>query len=262
MLDLFLSWYKNPEVQGLMLSPLIGAVMGLILGFIVQNPPASAPSSVSETRIIFIERVRSDDRTGHPDDGSWIFGLGFLLVLGITWIYARYASAGVEWWAFATLTALAFNLSAAVAGLFRRELVGTWLAYLGTPLVVLIAGLWLASIAQGNILPGAAAAAAQDGLIRFYFHALDDAQRNWLLTQGMGVLTGAAATLIAALRFTYYIALSNQRAGGWWAKIWRLIAQLTTHGAGMPGLIFMLMLFAISYILLSGTAYNIIMAQK
>jgi hypothetical protein len=255
MTDLFLQWFRDPTVQGLLLSPLIGAVMGLVLTAMVQpaNGSAAAPQTVSETRVVFVHRVKVERRT--QDDGSWIFPAGIAGVLLLTWGYAKYAEVGILWWVTLTLTFISFNVAAAVAAVIRRELLGAWLAYVAVPLFGLFVSLWLAASANDRILPGAVEAATQHGFVNFYFKVLSNPQRHWLLTQALGVLVGVLATLLAAARLTHYIALSNQRGTGLWATFWRRVAWATRGASGALGLVFGVVFYALSSTLVLGVVY-------
>ncbi len=256
MAELFLQWFHDPVVQGLLLSPLIGAVMGFVLTAMVQPPSSSAHHShtVSETRIIFRHEI--EVQRGSRDDGSWLLPAAAILVFVLTWSYARYAEVGIAWWATLTLTFISFNLAAAVVAMIKKELLGAWMAYVALPLVALLISLWLAARAKQSLIPGAMEAAAQYGIVDFYLSILNHSQRYWLLTQGLGVLVGVAATLLAAGRLTHYVALSNQRGSGWPASIWRQIARFTRRAAGGMGLFFAALLYVLSAVLISGFAYG------
>lgn len=256
MTEFFLQWFCDPVVQGLFLSPLIGAVMGLVLTAMVQPPGPSmhSPITVSETRIIFRQEIQV--RHGSQDDGSWLLPTAVILVFILTWAYARYAGVGLTLWAAVTLTFISFNLAATIVALIKRELLGAWIAYIALPLAALLASLWLVERAKQSLIPGAMEAAAHYGIVDFYLKVLNNSQRHWLLTQGLGVLIGAVATLLAAGRLTHYVALSNQRGSGWLASFWRQIAWITRRAAGGAGLFFAIFLYATSAIFISGLAYS------
>lgn len=256
MWTIILQWLKDPTVQGLLLSPLIGAVMGAVLTLLIQRPPPSErppPESVRETKIVFVREVRAE-RKGE-DDSSLLLGLAVAAALALTWAYARYAMLGVQLWVSFTLTFLAFNLTAALTAAMKREFAADWIAYILIPLCALFASLWLAKLAIDGIIPNAAAVAAKHGAVQFFLNVLNHEQRTWLLTQGLGVLVGVVATLVAAGRLTYYVALSNQRGFGWWASLWRVIARTTRGFGNTGGLVVGCLLYLSSALLLSGRAY-------
>lgn len=253
--DLFLQWFRDPAVQGLLLSPLIGAVMGLVLTAMMAPASDSTPipQTVSEIRVVFVHRVQVERRT--QDNGSWILPGGIACVLLLTWGYARYAEVAIFWWAIFTLTFISFNLAAAVTAAIRGELLGAWLAYIAFPLAGLFGSLWLAASAKYRILSGAVEAATQYGFANFYLNVLSTSQRHWILTQAVGLLVSALGTLLAAARLTHYIALSNQRGSGLWATVWRRIAWAARGTSGAFGLIVGILLYALGSMLILGVVY-------
>ncbi|WLA07535.1 hypothetical protein MO328_14075 [Xanthomonas translucens] len=261
MIDLLLNWVNDPAVQGLFLSPLIGAIMGLILTFLVQAPPSAAPhpETIHQTRIVFIKQVRS--RRIQSEDGPLVLGAAIFMAFVITWVYARYAVDAIRCWNFATLSFLSFNVASAIAGVMKREITANWLAYLAFPMVALVASLYLAVKASNGLIPNAAELASRYGIIDFYFKVLNASQRNWMLTQSLGIIVGLFATLIAAMRLTYYTALSNQRGGGWWASLWRYVAFFTRRLDGFSGVALAIIFYGLSWVLLSGIVYGWLMQR-
>lgn len=262
MIDDLASWANSPVVQSLILSPLIGAIMGAVLTALVQPAPAQN-QTVQQANIIFITQYREvrSRRSSNSDDGYGIIAVAALGVLAITWAYARYAQAGIDLWIFLTLTLLSFNFAAALVATFKQELLSHWILYILTPMAALGFSLWLASEARDGVVPGAAEAAARHGMVQFYMNALNQEHRFWLATQAAGVLSGVVATLLSGMRLTYYVALSNQRGHGKLAHLWRRIAGLNRLSAGGSGFFAAAICYGISFFCLTGAAYRFLLSS-
>ncbi|AYH43792.1 hypothetical protein [Azoarcus sp. DN11] len=255
------AWFNDPIVQSVIISPLVGAILGVLFAGLNSPPSSAAPATVQQTVVIFKQTIivkQSGGRSSSDDDG-WVYLFAFFAVTaGITWGYSKYANEILSYWLIGLFSCSAFILSAGAASAMRGQYSNSeWAWYIFAPIVAAGFSFYLAHLAQVAIIPGAREAAFRYGFIDFYFKALKDEHRMWLLFQIAGVFLGIFATIAAALRSIHYLALMNQRANGGLSSVWRFITRATLFSARTEGVVLLLFAAVISYFMLSGGAYEL-----
>ena len=264
-MDAFIAWINNPLVQSAVISPLNGAILGLLFGGFNNSPPPAAPVTVQQTVITFRQTVvvNQSRGTSSSSDDVWAYlGALFLVVAVVIWGYSRYASDILHYWLSGVFSCTAFILAAGLASAIRGQYNSAeWGWYIFTPLVAVGASIYLTELAQAGIIAGAREAAFRYGIIDYYFDVLDDEHRIWILSQLFGVVMGIGATLAAALRSLHYLALMNQRASGTLSSVWFSLARYTRFSARASGVVLLIMLLGAAYFMLSGQAYELWMRR-
>ena len=264
-MDAFVTWVNNPLVQSAVISPLVGAILGLLFGGFNNSPPPAAPVTVQQTVITFRQTVvvNQGRGTSSSSDDVWAYlGALFLVVAVVIWGYSRYASDILHYWLSGVFSCTAFILAAGLASAIRGQYNSAeWGWYIFTPLVAVGASIYLTELAQAGIIAGAREAAFRYGIIDYYFDVLDDEHRIWILSQLFGVVMGIGATLAAALRSLHYLALMNQRASGTLSSLWFALARYTRFSARISGVVLLIMLLGAAYFMLSGQAYELWMRR-
>ncbi|MNK94251.1 hypothetical protein D3C87_1144460 [compost metagenome] len=255
------AWFNDPIVQSVVISPLVGAVLGVLFAGLNGSPSPNAPITVQQTTVIFNKTVvvnENRQRSGSPDD-VWLYLFALVAaVAGTTWGYSRYASEILAHWSTGLFACLAFILAAGIASALRGQYSNLeWAGYIFAPCIAVAFSLYLASLAERGIIPGGRDAAQQNGLFDFYFRILKEEHRIWILFQLLGVALGVVAALTATLRSIHYLALMNQRATGNLSKIWRSVAWITLFSARSSGIFIVLIAIFSSYFMLSGQAYKL-----
>ncbi|HAT1685321.1 TPA: hypothetical protein I8Y21_006174 [Klebsiella oxytoca] len=254
----FTEWINSPLIQSVIISPLVGAVLGCLFSAFTSPVSASAPVTVEQTKIIFVQKIIIQQRGGYKREDNplaYVFGLVFM-VAGILWGYSRYVNDILYYWATGLLSSGTFILSAGIVSAIRGQFHSPeWGWYIFTPLIAVAVAFWLIQFAVAGIIPGMREVALRHNVLDFYFNVLKDTHRGWLMMQVSGVLLGIIATLIAVLRSVYYFALMSQRAGGALFIFWRLCAWHTRYVAGTGGLLLLVFCLGASYIMLDGYAY-------
>lgn len=259
-MDAFVAWINNPLVQSAIISPLVGAILGLLFAGFNNAPSPAAPATVQQTVVVFRQTIVVQQRRGAASstDEVWAYAAGLFLIMALViWGYSRYASDILQYWVSGVFSCTAFILAAVLASAIRGQYNSAeWVWYIFTPLAGVGGALYLTELAQAGIITGAREAAFRYGVFDFYFDVLKNEHRIWLLSQLFGVILGIGATLVAALRSLHYLALMNQRASGALSEVWFLLARYTRFCAQGSGIVLLLMLLGAAYVLLSGQAYE------
>lgn len=255
----FTEWVNNSLIQGAVISPLIGAVLGILFSSFTAPVPASSPVTVEQTKIVFVQKIiiqRRGRYRGKDNPLGYIFVLLFV-VAWIIWGYSRYVDYILYYWATSLLSCGAFILCAGVVSIIRGQFHSPeWGWYIFTPLIAVGVAFWLIQIAVAGIIPGIREFALQHDFLNFYFNVLKNMHRYWLITQVFGVLLGIIATLIAVLRSVYYFALMSQRGEGALLFFWQFCAWHTRYVAGTSGILLLFFCLIGSYVMLDGYAYR------
>ena len=219
----FLFWINNSLVQSAIISPLIGAILGVFFAGLNGPPLSSGPVTVQQTLIYFNQTIifnQKGQQTKSTDDVlGYLFGI-FILVAGVTWGYSRYAEEILSYWQSGLFSCMAFILSAGLASALRGQYSSyEWGWYIFTPIIAVSFSAYLLNLAQQGIIPGARDAAQSHRFFDFYLNVLQENHRAWLLCQIGGVCLGVAAVLVAAMRSVHYLALMNQRGNSWVSEV-------------------------------------------
>lgn len=254
------TWFNDPLVQSVVISPLVGAILGVLFAGLNSVPASNAPTTVQQTTIIFKQTIvvnQSGQRSSASDDAwSYLFAL-VAVVAGITWGYSRYAEEILGYWSSGLFSCTAFIISAGAASAMRGQYSSSgWAWYIFTPIIAVGFSFYLLHLAQLGIVPGAREAAQRHGFFVFYFKGLEKEHRMWLLFQIVGVFFGVLTAIAATLRSAHYLALMNQRANGGLPAVWHFLARITYFSARTGGVFFLLFAAGISYLMLSGDAYE------
>jgi hypothetical protein len=256
-----LTWFNDPLIQSVIISPLVGAILGVLFAGLNSSPSSTAPITVQQTTIIFKQTivVKQSRRNSNSSDDAWVYFFTLLAVVaGITWGYSKYSYEVLGYWQSGLFSCTAFIFSAGLVSAIRGQYSSSeWIWYIFTPILAASFSFYLVHLAQLAIVPGAREAAQSHGLIEFYFKILKDEHRIWLLLQIVGVLLGIFASIAAALRSVHYLALMNQRANGGLPSAWHSLARITLFSAHTEGVFLLLFAAGISYFLLSGDAYEL-----
>ena len=188
----------NGNFQSLFLSPLIGAVMGLILTYLFTPPPdrpTNADIAYDQVVKIFYTEVHHHYHAPKSEDGE-AFGFGFILMAISAWLYLDHGQTVLAFLTFAA----AFIVVASATFIMRRILARAgegWLFRLAWPAVVAILAAILALQDQAVVDYLIA-----KGMNFRYFVSIAGSEFFWTMlyhTAGMPFLVGALAFSIIAL---------------------------------------------------------------
>ncbi|KAB8046202.1 hypothetical protein GCN78_25560 [Janthinobacterium rivuli] len=255
-----MQWINNSLVQSAIISPVIGALLGILFAGL-NNPPSGGTTTVQQTTIVFKNVTNINNNGGRgsssSDDGISILILSVMLIAGITWGYSRYASEILGYWANGLFTCSTFILAAGITSALRGQYSSyDWVWYIFMPTLAIAFSFHLLYLAKIGIIPNVREFARMHTFMDFYLNVLREEHRSWLLFQIAGVLFGVLAAIIATMRSLHYLSLMNQRSGSALAGAWRLIAKITFASASSTGLFFLLFLTGLSYFMLSGNAFE------
>lgn len=262
MLETFELWVRDSLTQSLLLSPLMGAIFGLVFSGLTSGRKDHGSGSVKETLIIIRERIviRENNNRGASSSNDDPMGLLIALVAAVViavYLYAVYAEYVIYYSSLGAFNVITFGMSAlAFSAINGRLSSADWMMYTIIPVALVSFSLVLLYQAKQGILPGAKEAAESAGAFKFYFNILNDAQRNWVVPQLVG-LVGAVTFLF----FSSVLVLHNLSAlqvvyDGALRPFWRSVYVLTNAFSGNVVLIFLVILGVASYFSLDGTAYQ------
>lgn len=259
-LQTLLAWFNDPLVQSVIISPLVGAILGVLFAGLNSPPPSVAPATVQQTIVIFKQTIvvkQTGGKSTSSDDGLAYLLAFIAVVVGITWGYSRYANEILNYWLSGLFSCTAFILSAGIASAIRGQYNSSeWAWYIFTPMVAVGFSFYLVHLAQVAIIPGAREAAQTHGFFDFYFNVLKDEHRMWLMCQIAGVFLGVLATIAATFRSVHYLALMNQRTNSGLSSVWHFLARLTLFSARTEGVFLLLFVAGFSYFTLTGDVYE------
>lgn len=260
MLQAIWFWFNHPLVQSVLISPLVGAIFGVILAGL--NSPSSTTSAISVQQTIVIQNRTTIVQHGHRnsstgDDGfAFIIGAIFIIVV-VVGGYSAYSNEILQIVLEIVLGCLSFVLSSAlVSVLMKHYQSDEWLVQILCPLFSLLFCLRLVYLAHYGLIPGAREYAQANGFLPFYFRILTLEQRHWITFQVVGVILLSLLALVSSCGSLHYLALMNARGSNRLTAIWTFVIQVTNFASGWRGTVLCVMLAALSFITLSGIAYS------
>ncbi|POD93048.1 hypothetical protein BV924_18095 [Pectobacterium odoriferum] len=265
-MDAFMAWVNNPLVQSAVISPLIGAILGVLFAGLNKSPPPTAPATVQQTVIVFKQTIvvkQSRGSASSSNDGMALLGAAFIVTALVIWGYSRYAHDILYYWTSGAFSCTAFILAAGLASAIRGQYSSAeWVWYIFTPLIAMGASFYLIQLAQEGIITGAREATFRYGIIDYYWRVLNDEQRIWILCQLFGVALGIGATFAATLRSLHYLALMNQRTTGALSSLWFALARFTRFSAQASGVVLLIVLLGAAYFMLAGQVHELWMHRS
>lgn len=262
MLETFELWIRDSLTQSLLLSPLMGAIFGLVFSVLTGGRKEHGGGSVKETLIIIRERivVRENNTRGASSPNDDPIGLLIVLVAAaviavyLYSVYAEYVIYYSSLWAFNVIT---FGVSALAFSAIKGRLSGAdWMMYTIIPVSLVCFSLVLLYKAEQGILPGAKEAAESAGAFEFYFNVLSDAQRNWVLPQLVGLVGTVTFLFFSSVLVLHNLSALQVVYDGVLRPFWRAVYVLTNAFSGNAVWIFLVILGGVSYFALDGTAYQ------
>lgn len=256
-MSVFVDWLMSPLVQGMLISPLIGAIMGLLLSGGGNN--ITGDVTIHQTNIIFRNeiRIKQINQNNSSDDGMSLLIIGVIVIATLLWGYSRYALLLIDIWMKITFFSLSFIFTAGIATYIRNQyLKKEWMIHIFTPFIFGIFSLFLAVLAEKGIIRGAAEATYNSNIFYYFFKVLNEEQKIWLFFQIFGFLTGIVASIGTALVSLFYLSLLNQSVSSRFQQFWFKLAKITSFFSQFKGAVFLIILIFLSYFFLSGYAFK------
>lgn len=252
-----IDWLTNPLIQSMVISPLIGAIIGLLLSG--GGNSITGDVSIHQSTINFINEIRVEkaNQNNGSVDGISLLILCAFIIATVLWGYSRYAVTIIDIWINVTFFSLSFILSAGIATYIRNQFLNNeWIIHIFAPFLFGVFSLYLTMLAKKGIILGAAEATYKVNIVDYYFKVLNEEQKIWLIFQIFGVLSGAISSIGVSLVSLFYLSLLNQAIPGRFQTIWFRLARYTSFFSQFKGAIFLLVMILLSYLFLSGEAYK------
>ncbi|MGU5762038.1 hypothetical protein [Aeromonas hydrophila] len=249
-MDVIISAFNDPIFQSMVIGPIMGIVFGAIFSGLTEKPQSTTPVTVVQTKNIYVTHVKSSSTNTQSDEG---LGMLFLLGFGfIVWKYAIYVNQIHYYMSFALLFAITFSMTSILMAFLKGQITSRdWIFHLISPSVLLCGCLYLFNLAHSSFDPEISKLASEYSLWSFYFKALSDYGRYFVLMHVLGVGILFVVVLFIFLSQLHIISLMNQRSYGIMQPLWLKLTGLTYSFSGKGWLIFSLVLLAISYILIN-----------
>ncbi|MGI1671630.1 MAG: hypothetical protein K6L74_15075 [Neptuniibacter sp.] len=250
LLDVF----ENQYMQVYLLGPLAGVVLGALFSGLSKPLDRSAPSSVVQTRNIFIQNNYNGQTAARNDsDGREIVILGAILLAFLCWKYAHHAEFIQKIIFSALVTLSCFFLSAAFVSLMKGFYTGKdWWIALGLPAVSFGCCIIIFLHAIESYDPVITQLAYEYPLIQFYTQGLSNYGMKFLITHVIGITMIGLITLVSSFSLLNYLSLMNQRQYGYSQSVWIFFARISFWATGGAGLCMMLFFNVIAFLLIYG----------
>lgn len=268
MLEIFEMWVRDSLTQSLLLSPLMGAIFGLLFTGLTRGNREGKNASVSETIVIIQERIviresGSSNRSQSNDDPMAIIILLVAAMVISIYLYAVYAADVIYYASLVAFNVITFGSAALIFSAIKGRLSsGEWLAYTFIPICILSFTLILLYQAHLGIIPDLRQAAESAGAYRFYFRVLNDDQRNWIIPQLFGLLGTVVFLFFSSVLVFHNLASLQVMYDGRMRSFWRSIYILTNAFSGKFIWIALIVLGGLTYFALDGTAYQYLNAKS
>lgn len=249
-MDFILELFNNSSMQSLILGPLMGVVFAAIFAGLTKSPAAEAPSTIVQTKRVYITRVveRRSSSNGTDDGIGLLIGGGIALLL-VLWNYAIYYEAIHYYLAVAILTISSFSLTTIFISFLKGHYTSSeWWVYTIGPMLALIACAFLLNLARESFEPAIREGALKHSLWTFYHDWLSDDGRYFMFTHVGGVVLLTFVILLVGLSLIYYLSLMNQRTNGFSRGLWFFLARTTSFFSGRFWLFLIAILLIISYL--------------
>ena len=258
MIGIVMKWFEDSLVQSLILSPLMGVILGALFSGFNQSPSVFNTITVKETRVEYRERIIYRDRGHNSSNSHDFFSIVICLAGAIAWLSWQYIyhSEMILWLLFNFLSAtVCFSstvlLVSFLKGYFTDE--SWWLSVL-IPLLTLFSGFYLLFLAVTAIDSELIEVAKSGSVTDFFFSNLTNYGLHYVTSQLLGVICLVILILLNTLAELHYLALMNQRGDGIFGKFWESIARFTWKFFGRMIPFISIFLWTCSFILIEGHA--------
>ena len=256
MFTTFSNWFKDPLIQSLLLSPLMGVFFAAIFSGFERSPERNSPITVKEIVRIYRERIIHIERAarGTVNNDPLAIGMGIIMCLMfLAWKYVSYSETILSYLLILVFTTISFSVTTILISILKGHFnSASWWFYTIFPLILLMFCVYLLSLAWTAIDPKVIEAAQKATAIDFYIQELTEYGLYLVVTQLLGVLILFFLILLSTLIELHYLSLMNQRAQGIFNRLWVLIVQFTWRFSGKDTLVGSILLSLTAFLLLSG----------
>lgn len=269
MLETFEIWIRDSVNQSVLISPLMGVIFGAIFTFVTRGKRQDGGNSVRETIIIIKERIILREKAENnmrsvSNDDPW--GLLFVFIGGVvlvTYVYAVFADKVIYYSSLLVFNFIAFGLTSLVLSVFQSKITSSdWFLYMVLPVSILVGSLVLLHYAQLGILPGLKEKAEIEGAVNLYFNVLEEDQKNWILSQLIGLALTVLYLMLSCVLVLHNISALQVRYDGFMQCFWAKVFFITHRFSGWGVILFIVAIGVVSYIALNGTGYNFLMSRS
>lgn len=250
MMEFLLNVINNALMQSLILGPLMGVVFGALFSGLNSPLTSQAPSTIIQTREVYITRIVERESTSKSsDDGMGFIFAGVALLLFVIWKYAVLFDVIQQYLAVSILTVLCFSATTITISFIKGHYTSPewWLYTLG-PLSSLFACMYLLVLAKNSFDPNIQQGAMNNNVWTFYSDWLSEYGRHFMFAHVIGVAMLASSVLLVALSLVYYLSLMNQRSGGVMQGFWIFATKRTSLFAGKSWMLIIAVFLTSSYI--------------
>lgn len=274
MLDEILDVLGNSHFEAYVGGPIAGIVTSLIFSWL--NSPSNSGSSPQRPREVYIQinnqylsetgERRNRASGSERDDPTAAFGIG-LLGLIASFLFVAYLPQISFALYFCITSVCTFIVSSCLlfwaTGRFDAS---GWLRYTVIPLLLSLAGLYVAVQAKRAIVPEVVDYAHNllgDGKITFalilngtftFYRNISNAYAQWIIFQMAAFFFVTLSSLIAFFAWLHFTALANAQANN--GSFWRRIVVATHRYSSATSTFLAVMFLTVAWLCASGEAYH------
>ncbi|KEQ11261.1 hypothetical protein GZ77_26265 [Endozoicomonas montiporae] len=242
-------------IQGLVLSPLIGALLGVLFSGLSSSPSQTVPVTIIKTREVYREKVikeYSGERPKRQSDNDDGLGWLCLLCLGalfILWKYAIHAEQIQYYIGSSILTILSFSVVTMMISYFKGHFTSQeWWLYTVAPVGILMACVYVLNLAKNSFDSRITEVAMNNSFMGFYLEDLSDYGKVYMLVHVFGVVFLVIVVALTGLSLLFYLSLMNQRSYSSIQRFWRWMARITSFFSGSGWLVLAIICLVLSYL--------------
>lgn len=251
---MFIDWIDNSLTQSLILSPVMGVLLGALFSGLTNSPELNSPRTIVKTREIYRERViyRNSRSRGSTKDDRGIIGLAAIGLMMAIWQYAIWAVEIQHYIEYSILSVLSFSVTTALISIYKGHFTSQdWWFYVMFPMVFLCFSMYLLSEASNRFDPSLTTFAKGTNWIQFYLNSLTGYERNFMISHVIGIVTLAGLILTTTIIQIHYLSLMNQRTTSSVQGFWTFLVGVTDVLSGRKGIIVSSVLAIISFLLIN-----------
>lgn len=241
---------SNSVLQSFVFSPLMGVFFGALFAGLSSKPTESAPRTVVETRVIYIERHTK--RRKNQNDGAEIYIFAFLLFC-VAWQYLRFAPTVLFYVEMFLVSTMSFGLACFFVSALKAHYVDSgWVLRVIVPTTILAACLLVLAEAKSAITPDLTELANRSNVLEFFL-GLTQFGRFFSVFHVAGLSLLILIAVIGTLSLLHYLALMNLRTNSPLTGFWSFLTRFTFRFSGTGMYVIAGVLLFVSAFMVDGT---------
>lgn len=278
--DLF-SLLHNSEFQSLFLSPLIGAILGLLFSLFITPSQVPLSQTVVQTIVVYKtviqqNQVKKSNENAKADNSTDGFGhliIGFGIFAFLTLAYLKFAETIFLYVNLFTIMSFTFSLTLVVIS-FRKHLFleNTWRIHILVPFICMCFSMFLVYTLQLNLDLGLIEEAKKYKWIesiKFIIEHFKEPRVGFFGFQAIGLILTTLFQILCVANFIFYLALMNysqslEKGKNHWLRTIKIMRRFVSEKEWV-NLLILFIIGGLAFILVNGflatfleSSYNLV----